>query len=108
MRHRGRGRVALFQYPGDSGVQPARDWRRNASPDGLRDEIVREALAQEHLRGLQLGPRVREIEHFAAEDLRGERGVELGLGDGADARQLGRERCQSLQPRLDESADACR
>ena len=79
--------LALLQERGDLGVELARHRRRHRGERRFVDQVVHEGAVAQHLRLLELGARVGEIEGAQAEHVRRELDREVGRGDRGAARQ---------------------
>ena len=79
--------LALLQEGGDFGVELARHRRRHRGERRFVDQVVHEGAVAQHLRLLELGARVGEIEGAQAEHVRCELDREVGRGDRGAARQ---------------------
>ena len=100
--------VALLQEGGDLGMKLARDRRRHRSERRLVDQVVREGAVAQHLRRLELGARVGEVERAHAEHVRGELDREVGRRDRRAARQPDGVGRQAPDAPLDHRVQAAR
>jgi hypothetical protein len=98
----GRARLQLL---GDAPVQELGDRRRHRGARRLEDQVVRERAVADDVGGLELAPRLGDVERVQLEHRRRQLGREARAGERGGAGELERRRRQLQEAPLDEGGD---